>query len=443
MSYKCCEGVRGLKFSRRYFLKQGGVAMVGLSAMPAFLQRAVAATPMPNKKQLVVLFQRGAADGLNIVVPFGESNYYRLRPSIAIPQPKRGGRGSGFALANPDLNTGAAIDLDGFFGLHPSLAPLEPLFHKNQLAIVHAAGSPDPTRSHFDAQDFMESGTPGLKSTEDGWLNRTLETVPEENASPFRAVAMGPNLPRMLHGSAPAIALPDLKQFKVMSQAPGMNQMVEGGFEAMYAQSVDHALHGTGTETFEAIDLLRKADPAKYQPENGAQYPTSKLGQSLQQIGQLLKANIGVEVLFVDCGGWDNHVNEGGVQGQLSNLLKDLGQGLAAFHQDMGDRMQDIVVVTMSEFGRTAKENGNRGTDHGHANCMFLMGGDVRGGQVYGKWPGLNDHQLNEGRDLALTTDFRSVVGEVLSKHIGVKDLSTVFPSFDNNPHKFTGLIRS
>jgi uncharacterized protein (DUF1501 family) len=430
MSYKCCEGVRGLKFSRRYFLKQGGVAMVGLSAMPAFLQRAVAATPMPNKKQLVVLFQRGAADGLNIVVPFGESNYYRLRPSIAIPQPKRGGHD-------------AAIDLDGFFGLHPSLAPLEPLFHKNQLAIVHAAGSPDPTRSHFDAQDFMESGTPGLKSTEDGWLNRTLEIIPEENSSPFRAVAMGPNLPRMLHGSAPAIALPDLKQFKVMSQAPGMNQMVEGGFEAMYAQSVDHALHGTGAETFEAIDLLRKADPAKYQPENGAQYPTSKLGQSLQQIGQLLKANIGVEVLFVDCGGWDNHVNEGGVQGQLSNLLKDLGSGLAAFHQDMGERMQDIVVVTMSEFGRTAKENGNRGTDHGHANCMFLMGGDVRGGQVYGKWPGLNDHQLNEGRDLALTTDFRSVVGEILTKHIGVADLKPVFPGFDNNPRKFLGLVRS
>src|SRR6267143_1175700 len=366
MSYKCCEGVRGLKFSRRYFLKQGGVAMVGLSAMPAFLQRAVAATPMPNKKQLVVLFQRGAADGLNIVVPFGESSYYRMRPTIAIPQPKRGG-------------TDAAIDLDGFFGLHPSLAPLEPLFHKNQLAIVHAAGSPDPTRSHFDAQDFMESGTPGLKSTEDGWLNRALETVPEENASPFRAVAMGPNLPR-------------------------------------------------------------KADPAKYQPENGAQYPASRLGQSLQQIGQLLKSNIGVEVLFVDCGGWDNHVNEGGVQGQLSNLLKDLGSGLAAFHQDMGDRMQDVVVVTMSEFGRTAKENGNRGTDHGHANCMFLMGGDVKGGQVYGKWPGLNDHQLNEGRDVALTTDFRSVVGEVLSKHNGVSDLNAIFPRLENNPRRFAGL---
>jgi uncharacterized protein (DUF1501 family) len=420
-----------LKFSRRYFLKQGGIAMVGLSAMPAFLQRAIAATPATTgKKQFVVLFQRGAADGLNIVVPFGEPNYYRLRPTIAIPQPRRGG-------------TDAAIDLDGFFGLHPSLAPLEPLFRRNQLAIVHAAGSPDPTRSHFDAQDFMESGTPGVKATEDGWLNRALEVAPEENASPFRAVAMGANLPRMLHGSASAIALPDLKQFKVMPQTAGMGAAVEGGFEAMYAQTVDHALHGTGTETFEAIDMLRKVDPGKYAPENGAQYPTSRLGQNLQQIGQLLKANIGVEVLFVDCSGWDNHVNEGGVQGQLSNLLKDLGQGLGAFHQDMGDRMQDVVVVTMSEFGRTAKENGNRGTDHGHANCMFVMGGNVKGGHVSGNWPGLADHQLNEGRDLALTTDFRSVLSEVLVKHVGVTDLKAVFPGFDTSARRFPGLIRA
>jgi uncharacterized protein (DUF1501 family) len=422
--------VRGLKFSRRYFLKQGGIALVGMSAMPAFLQRAAAATAMPNKKQLVVLFQRGAADGLNIAVPFSEPNYYRLRPTIAIPPPRRGG-------------ADAAIDLDGFFGLHPSLAALEPLFRKDRLAIVHAAGSPDPTRSHFDAQDFMESGTPGVKATEDGWLNRAMEAVPEENASPFRAVAMGPNLPRMLHGSASAIALPDLRQFKVMPQSAGTAATVQGGFEAMYAQTVDHALHGTGTETFEAIDMLRKVDPGKYAPEHGALYPTSRLGQSLQQIGQLLKANIGVEVLFVDCGGWDNHVNEGGAQGQLSNLLKDLGQGLGAFYQDMGDRMQDIVVVTMSEFGRTAKENGNRGTDHGHANCMFVMGGDVKGGRVYGAWPGLADHQLNEGRDLALTTDFRLVLGEILSKHNGVLDLNAVFPGFENNPRKFPGLIRS
>jgi uncharacterized protein (DUF1501 family) len=430
MSADCCQGSRPIPFSRRYFLKNSGIAMVGLSTMPPFLQRAIAAASGSSKRQLVVLFQRGAADGLNIVVPFGEPNYYRMRPTIAIPQPRRNG-------------AEAAIDLDGFFGLHPSLAPLEPLFQKSELAIVHAAGSPDPTRSHFDAQDFMESGTPGIKATDDGWLNRALETVPEENTSPFRAVAMGPNLPRMLRGSAPAIALPDVKQFRVISQTPGMGQIAEGGFEAMYAQTVDHALRGTGTETFEAIDMLRKADPSKYKPENGANYGNSRLGQSLQQIGQLLKANIGAEVLFVDCGGWDNHVNEGGVQGQLSNLLKDLGQGTAAFRQDMGDRMEDIVLVTMSEFGRTAKENGNRGTDHGHANCMFVMGGDVKGGKVYGRWPGLNEGQLNDGRDLALTTDFRLVLGEILQKHIGVRDLAPVFPGFDNNPHKFTGLIRS
>jgi uncharacterized protein (DUF1501 family) len=430
MNNQCCEGVRPAKFSRRYFMKQGGIAMVGLSTVPAFLQRAIASTPAEGKKQLVVLFQRGAADGLNIVVPFAEPNYYRMRPTIAIPQPKRGG-------------AEAALDLDGFFGLHPSLAPLVPMFQKSQLAIVHAAGSPDPTRSHFDAQDYMESGTPGVKATEDGWLDRAIGTIPEENASPFRAVAMGPNLPRMLRGSTGAIALPDLRQFKVQPQSAAMANVVEGGFEAMYAQSVDHVLHGTGAETFEAIDLLKKIDMSKYPPENGADYPKSPLGLRLLQVAVMLKAKIGTEVVFVDCGGWDNHVNEGGVQGQLSNLLKDLGQSLAAFHQDMGDRMGDVVVVTMSEFGRTAKENGNRGTDHGHANCMFVMGGDVKGGYVYGKWPGLENQQLNEGRDLRLTTDFRTVVGEILTKHNGVKQLNAVFPGFDNNPAKSLKLMRS
>ena len=411
-------------------MKQGGIALAGLSTMPAFLQRAIASTPSAGKKQLVVLFQRGAADGLNIVVPFGEPNYYRLRPSIAIPQPKRGGGD-------------AAIDLDGFFGLHPSLGSFAPLFQKNQLAIVHAAGSPDPTRSHFDAQDYMESGTPGVKATQDGWLDRAIGTIPEENASPFRAVAMGSSLPRMLQGSTGAIAIPDLRQFKVQPQSAAMANVAEGGFEAMYAQTVDHALHGTGTETFEAIDMLRKIDTSKYPSENGADYPKSPVGQRLQQIALMIKANIGLEVMFLDCGGWDNHANEGSTQGQLANLLRDLSQSLAAFYQDMGDRVGDVVVVTMSEFGRTARENGNRGTDHGHANCMFVMGGDVKGGQVYGKWPGLNDHQLNEGRDLALTTDFRSVIGEILTKHLSVNNLGPVFPGFDNNPTHFPGLIRS
>jgi len=412
--------------SRRAFLKNGGVAMIGMSTLPAFLQRAVAATVAPNGKELVVLFQRGAADGLNIVVPFGEPNYYRLRPSIAIPQPRAGA-------------DGVALDLDGFFGLHPSLAPLVPLFHNGQLAVVHAAGSPDTTRSHFDAQDYMESGTPGVKATDDGWLNRSLQAMPEPNASPFRAVAMGSNLPLTLRGSAPAIALPDVKQFRVLSQSSA----VEGGFEALYAQSVDQALRGTGAETFEAIDMLRKADPARFKPENGASYPNNRVGQTMQQVAQLHKANIGLEVTFVDTGGWDNHVNEGGVQGQLSNLLRDLGQSMAAFSQDMGDRIDDIIVVTMSEFGRTAHENGNRGTDHGHANCMLVLGGQVKGGKVYEKWPGLAPEQLNEGRDLVLTTDFRSVLGEIISGHLGNRQLNTVFPGFDNDPRKFPNLLRT
>jgi uncharacterized protein (DUF1501 family) len=415
-----------MNITRRVFLKGGGIAMMGMSAMPSFLQRAIAATAAPNKKKMVVLFQRGAMDGLNVVVPFGERNYYAMRPTISIPQPRSGG-------------SDAAIDLDGFFGLHPSLQPLEPLFHSGRLAIVQAVGSPDPTRSHFDAQDFMESGTPGLKATDDGWLNRSLQTLPEEKPSPFRAVAFGPYLPRTLQGIAPAIAVPELKQFKMF----GPQQTVEGGFEAMYAQTVDKALHGVGQETFEAIDQLKKINPDTYQPENGAQYPKGRFGQSLEEIAELFKADVGLEVAFLDSGGWDHHVNEGGVQGQLSNLLRDLGQGIAAFDQDMGDRMEDVVFVSMSEFGRTARENGNRGTDHGHANCMFVMGGAIKGGKVYTRWPGMGEGQLYEGRDLAVTTDYRSVLSEILTKHLGNRDLAKVFPGFEAAPKNYLNLVKA
>ncbi|HXW61842.1 MAG TPA: DUF1501 domain-containing protein [Candidatus Acidoferrales bacterium] len=415
-----------MRISRRYFLKNGGVAMLGMASLPSFLQRAVAAAAAPSKKKMVVLFQRGAMDGLNVVVPFAEPEYYRLRPTIAVPPPRRAA-------------TDTAIDLDGFFGLHPSLEPLEPLFRAGQLAIVQAVGSPDPTRSHFDAQDFMESGTPGTKSTEDGWLNRALQSTPENTTSAFRAVAFGPYLPRTLAGNAPAVAIPDLKQFKMF----GPQQTVEGGFEAMYAQTLDQALRGVGAETFEAIDQLKKISPDSYRPEDGAEYPTSRFGRSLMEIAELFKADIGLEVAFLDSGGWDHHVNEGGTQGQLSNLLRDLGQGIAAFHRDMGDRMGDVVFVSMSEFGRTARENGNRGTDHGHANCMFVMGGDVKGGKVYTRWPGMAETQLYQGRDLAVTTDYRSVLGEILSKHLEERNLQTVFPDFANDPGQFLGLIKA
>ncbi|HWG57971.1 MAG TPA: DUF1501 domain-containing protein [Candidatus Acidoferrales bacterium] len=415
-----------MRISRRYFIKNSGIAMLGMASLPAFLQRAIAAAPAPNKKKMVVLFQRGAMDGLNVVVPFAEPNYYRLRPTIAIPEPSRGGQD-------------AALDLDGFFGLHPSLDSLMPLFHNGRLAVIQAVGSPDPTRSHFDAQDFMESGTPGVKSTEDGWLNRALQAAPEAEASPFRAVAFGPYLPRTLQGSAPAVAISDLKEFRMY----GPERTVEGGFEAMYAQAVDQAMRGVGQETFSAIDQLKKINPDSYQPANGAQYPSSRFGKSLMEIAELFKADVGLEVAFLDSGGWDHHVNEGGVQGQLSNLLRDLGQGIAAFHQDMGDRMGDVVFVSMSEFGRTAHENGNRGTDHGHANCMFVMGGGVKGGKVYTRWPGMNEGQLYQDRDLAVTTDYRSVLGEIMQRHLGEGSLSSVFPGFANDASQFLGLIKS
>lgn len=402
-----------MSITRRVFLRNGALAVVGTAAIPSFLNRAAfgATESGTRNKRLVVIFQRGAADGLNIVVPYGERNYYGMRPSINIPRKD-------------------VIDLDGFFGLHPSMSSFKPIWDQGHLAIVHAVGSPDTTRSHFDAQDFMESGTPGVKATEDGWLNRSLHSLPvRADKSAFRAIAMGPSLPRILSGSEPAVAINNINDFGVGGRNP--NSPVANTFEAMYSQSVDSVLHGTGQETFEAVKMLKAADPTKYTPAPGTNYPRGRFGDSLRQLAQLIKANLGVQVAFADIGGWDHHVNEGSTQGQLANVLGDFSQSLSAFWTDLGDLAEDTVVVTMSEFGRTARENGNRGTDHGHANVMFVMGGPVKGGKVYGRWPGLDQSQLYEGRDLAVTTDFRNVLSEGVYSHLGNRDLTQVFPGFD------------
>jgi uncharacterized protein (DUF1501 family) len=277
----------------------------------------------------------------------------------------------------------------------------------------------------------MESGTPGVKSTEDGWLNRSLRALPQGPNARFRAVALGPTMPRILSGSEPAVALSNINDFGVGGRGPAAVPL-SGTFEAMYAQSVDAVLHGTGAEAFEAVKMLKSADPQRYTPAAGADYPRGRFGNSLRQLAQLIKADVGVQIAFADISGWDHHVNEGSTQGQLANVLRDFSQSLAAFWTDLGDLGEDTVVVTMSEFGRTARENGNRGTDHGHANVMFALGGPVRGGKVYGQWPGLEPEQLNEGRDLALTTDFRRVLGEVVSRHLGNQNLASVFPGFDS-----------
>ncbi|MFI5103490.1 MAG: DUF1501 domain-containing protein [Terriglobales bacterium] len=404
-----------MSITRRVFLKNGALAIVGTSVVPSFLARAVyaAETAAPGKKRLIVLFQRGAADGLNIVVPHAEQAYYAMRPTIAIPRQ-------------------SVIDLDGSFGLHPSMSAFKPLWDQKHLAIVHAAGSPDNTRSHFDAQDYMESGTPGMKSTEDGWLNRALAGLKEPSATPFRAVAMGGALPRTLAGPVPAVAMSDIRSFAVGGRGRGA-EVASNTFEAMYEQSVDSVLHGTGNETFEAVKMLKSTDPEKYTPAAGADYPRGRFGDSLRQVAQLVKANLGVEVAFADIGGWDHHVNEGSVQGQIANLTREFSQAIAAFWIDLGNLAEDTVIVTMSEFGRTARENGNRGTDHGHANVIFVLGGPVKGGKVYGRWPGLQPGQLYEGRDLAVTTDFRQVLGEALNRHLGAGNLDKVFPGFDKS----------
>lgn len=405
-----------MSITRRIFLCNGALAAVGTAALPSFLTRAAfgAVENGSRTKRLVVIFQRGAADGLNIVVPHGEPQYYAMRPNINIPKK-------------------AVVDLDGFFGLHPSLAAFQPLWQQGHLAIVHAAGSPDATRSHFDAQDFMETGTPGVRATEDGWLNRSLHDLSSAPpVSPFRAIALGPSLPRILSGPQPAVAMNNINDFSIGGKGPKLSGAASA-FEAMYDHSSDAVLHGTGEETFDAMKMLRSADPGKYTPAPGANYPKGHFADSLRQLAQLIKANLGVQIAFADIGGWDHHVNEGAVQGQLANVLNEFSQSLAAFWTDLGDLGEDTVVVTMSEFGRTARENGNRGTDHGHANVMFVLGGPVKGGKVYGRWPGLDQSQLYEGRDLALTTDFRQVIGEAMAYHLGNKNLPAVFPGFDSS----------
>ena len=391
--------------TRRIFLRGSAMVMAGAGSVPFWLGRAAASTG-GRRKVLVAIFQRGAADGLNVVVPFAEKRYYELRPTIGIAAPGKAGQGN------------SAIDLDGRFGLHPSLQPLKDLWDRQMLAIVEATGSPDPSRSHFDAQDYMESGTPGMKR--DGWLNRALPPATPDS-SPLRAIALSATLPRTLQGDREAIAINDVQQFHAAENTAAI-------VESMYANSADKRLAAAGKDAFAAMHMLDSLNRTPYNPSNGAQYGQGgELGRSLQQIARLIKADAGVETAFAEIGGWDHHQSE---PGQLFTVLRQFGGALSAFCTDMGDRMEDIVLVTMSEFGRTARENGNNGTDHGHGDAMFVMGGPVRGGKVYGNWPGLEEEQLYEGRDLAVTTDFRAVLSELVAGQLGTTDLAQVFPGY-------------
>ena len=438
--------------SRRVFVRHGAFALLALGLPPDYLTRSLLAETRAaaRKKTLICIFQRGAVDGLSMVVPFGEKSYFERRRSIAVPAPIRSGAG--------------AIDLDGFFGLHPSLAPLRELYGRGEMAIVHAVGSPHPTRSHFDAQDFMESGTPGEKSTRDGWLNRALQHTdcecgrtlddPAAHAADheagqlgaarlgaeaaLRGIAIGPALPKSLRGPHPALAIEDLARFGV---AGGRDASLEETFARVYETEAGSVVGGAAEGAFEAIEILKRANPTQYRPASGIQYPTGRFGRSLQQIAQLIKSGVGVEIAFADIGGWDTHQAQGGVQGQLARRFDELGRGLRALYDDLGDRMADVVVVTMSEFGRTVAENGSGGTDHGHANCVMVMGAGVRGGRVLGDWPGLDPEQLYQRRDLAVTTDFRDVFAEIVARHLGAGKLDEIFPGHPIDTGRWRGLL--
>ncbi len=395
-----------MKLARRHLLRASG-ALAAFGIAPGFFPRALAQTP-GKPKTLVVLFLRGGVDGLSMVPPIGEAGLLGLRPGLRLLPAAAGGED-------------AAVTLDTHFGLHPALAPLEPLYRAGRLAVVHAVGQSKPSRSHFDAQDFLESGTPGEKANE-GWLNRAVGLLPGEAAA-LRAVAVQSRLPLSLVGPASAVAFAVLKDFKVG------NPSTARGFEALYAQAVDQALRGAGSDAFDTMATLDGQKLLQTGPKNGAVYPPGPLGKRLQDLSRLIQADLGVQVCATEAGGFDTHLAQGSGKGQLSNRLKELGAAIAAFAQDLGPRLDDVCVVTMTEFGRTVRENGTRGTDHGTASALFVLGGKVKGGAVRGDWPGLV--QLHEGRDLKVATDIRQVLAETLAGHLGLERPREAFPGFE------------
>lgn len=398
---------------RRHFLRSAGLGYISLRFAPLMLAQTVRAAVSANasNKALVVIFQRGACDGLSMLPPIAEPEYFGYRPHIAI--------GS--------KTEKAAILLDDHFGMHPSLAALKPYWDNGTLAFVHQCGSPDSTRSHFDAQDYMESGTPGLKSTDDGYLNRAMNLMPYTGNSKLRAVALQANMPRSLQGHFPALSMNSLHEFGIRGEFAG--SQVVNGFENMYQQATDQALRGVGNEVFDSLKVVQDTDANRGKNDI---YPKNPVANRLKEIASLIKAKVGLQVAATDCGGWDTHVNQGDAKGQLSDRLKELSEAMAAFAKDLGPQFNDVVVVTMTEFGRTVRENGNRGTDHGHGSVMSLLGGRVRGKNIFTRWKSLTPANLNENRDLPVTTDYREIMSELLGHHMGITSQESIFPKFQS-----------
>jgi uncharacterized protein (DUF1501 family) len=419
--------------SRRGFLKSGALALfaAGLGGVPSFLAQAAHTrkiiSPYKKHKTLVTIFQRGAMDGLMAVNPFTDEYLQKARPNLFMSAAK--------SAANP------LLDLDGRFGLHPAMQAFGPLFREKRLAIVHGVGSPNPTRSHFDAQDYMEAGTPFKKGTPSGWLNRAVGLLGHEAATPFQAVSLTSSLPRSFYGDNAAIAISSLQDFAIQLRGnPRATNVAAKNFEDLYDQTSSTLLNRTGKESFEAVKMLNKVDVKAYKPANNAVYPNSPLGNSLKQIAQLIKLEVGLEVAFAETGGWDTHYNQGTAQGTFSRNVNDLSSSITAFWTDLEAYQDEVDVMTMTEFGRTVKQNGSNGTDHGRGSCMFILGNNVNGGLVHGHVPTLAVENLEDGRDLPVTTDFRSVFSEVAGRHLNIKNERTLFPEFEG---KKIGVMRS
>ena len=395
----------------------------GIGGVPTFIARAAnggkLVNPYKKNKILVCIFQRGAMDGLMAVTPFTDTYLKNARPTLFMSAAKG-------SSANP------LIDLDGKFGLHPSMKAFEPLFREKRLAIVHAVGSPNNTRSHFDAQDYMEAGTPFNKGTSSGWLNRAVGLLGHESATPFQAVSITSSLPRSFYGDNATMAISNLQDFAIQLRGNPMGANVAAkSFEGLYDQTSSTLLNKTGKESFDAVRMLQKADTKNYIPANGAVYPATALGNSLKQMAQLIKMDVGLEVAFTESGGWDTHFNQGVETGIFARNVGDLSNCITAFWTDI-EAYHDVVdVMTMTEFGRTVKQNGTGGTDHGRGSCMFILGNDVNGGMVHGNMPTLSVENLEDGRDVPVTTDFRSIFSEVADKHLRLSNDKILFPEWD------------
>ena len=360
-----------------------------------------------TKRKLIVIMLRGAVDGLNVVAPYGDANYARLRPSIGLARPGR---------------EGGAIDLDGYFGLHPALDDIRPLWEQKKLAFVHASGSPDASRSHFDAQDYLESGTPGEKGTQDGWLNRLLMTLPG-TATPTRAISIGPVMPRILSGHATAT---NLASGAAGTRANLLDRpRISGAFDQLYENNPRFSKAYIDAKASHKEVMEASVDTEMHIADGGAPLPNG-FSSDAARLAVLMRKDPNIQCVFIPLGGWDTHANQGAAKGQLANRLAALGSGLSTLAQRLGPMFDDTTIVVMSEFGRTAKENGNGGTDHGHGNVMWLLGGSVVGGKVHGDWQGIGDAQLHEGRDVPVTTDFRTVLAQVAERHLRLKDTQLV-----------------